>query len=127
MSATAATTHVLLAVHSQGLARVLEHLLGSLPHIQTSRVGVATATLRSPDVIVASARMMGSGTALSPAALRRACPRARLIMITDREWWGDEVGVGPVDASFDEEDVVRCFLPIVQILAAGTVFPVAAD
>src|SRR6478609_1145355 len=108
MSATAATTHVLLAVHSAGLARVLEHLLRGVPHIETSRVGAAAAARRSPDVIVASARMMGRGSALAPAALRRACPRARLIMITDREWWGDEVGVGPVDASFDEEDVVRC-------------------
>jgi DNA-binding NarL/FixJ family response regulator len=133
MSVSTTSTHVLLAVDSPGLLRVLEHLLRDLPDVEVSRAPGETAldrgpALPAPDVIVTSARMMGRGRALSTAALRRACPRSRLIVITaDREWWRDEVGLGAADASFDEEDVVRCLLPIVQILAAGALFPVAAD
>jgi hypothetical protein len=127
-STITATARVLLAVESPGLLRVLEHLLRDIPDVMITR---GTGLPRpgddaAPDVIVASARMMGKGSSFSAADLRRACPGARLIVITaDREWWRDEVGLGTADASFDEEDVVRCLVPIVQILRAGT-FPANA-
>jgi DNA-binding NarL/FixJ family response regulator len=130
MSVSAAATRIFLAVESPSLRRVIEHLLRDLPDMElarTTEMDVLAGLVPGPDVIVVSARMMGRGNALSAAALRRACPHARIIVITaDREWWWDEVAQGTADASFDEEDVVRCLAPIVQILAAGT-FPVAAD
>jgi DNA-binding NarL/FixJ family response regulator len=126
-----ATVRVLLAVESPGLLRVLEHLLHDVPGVTITRAGTGLplpggAGTVAPDVIVASARMMGKGSSFSAADLRRACPGARLIVITaDHEWWRDEVRLATADASFDEEDVVRCLVPIV--LAAGTPFAAIAD
>lgn len=81
----------------------------------------------APDVIVTTTRMMKRGGFVSPSQIRWLSPGSKLIVITaDREWWQETDVPGLADASFDEEDVVRCLPPIVGILAAGT-STVAAD
>jgi DNA-binding NarL/FixJ family response regulator len=117
------SARILLAVDSSGLLRVLEHLLHDLPRIEIHRsTNIARDAVRlTPDVIVTTTRMMGRDGSPSAAELRRLAPGSKLILITaDREWWQQTEMPGVADASFDEEDVVRCLPPIVHILATGS-------
>src|SRR5260370_35987893 len=121
------SARILLAVDSSGLLRVLEHLLQDLPRIEIHRsTNMARDAVRlAPDVIVTTTRMMERGGAPPPAELRRLSPGSKVILITtDREWWQEKEAPGLADASFDEEDVVRCLPPIVHILVTGA--PTAA-
>jgi DNA-binding NarL/FixJ family response regulator len=116
-----APTRILLAVGSPGLLRVIEHLLRELPGVEITTSQSAAAVLAdafgtAPDVIVTSARLLGS-PGPSVAELRRLCPRSKLVFITDGLDWVEDAREASADASLEEEDLVTSLVPIVHALA----------
>jgi hypothetical protein len=115
---------ILLALASPSLVRVAQHLLHEIPAVElrvcpSGLAVVGEAARLLPDVLVVSARFLGRERFDGVAALRGVAPAAKLVVITsDEEPWLEHDGrLQGIDASLEEEDLVRALLPIVHILS----------
>lgn len=113
-------TRILLAITSPKMGRVIEHLLRELPGMEvvdrpTSAAALCRDAVRlAPDVIVTSVRLLHRQGGLDE--LRRFAPQSKVIVITCDEDFGVR-DTRAADASLEEEDLVRGFLPILHTLA----------
>jgi hypothetical protein len=121
-----ATTKVLIAVSSKGLARAIQHVLhgqGGISGIDfaDSRQEIADQARRlRPALIIVNSRWLGQEAGAVLTRLKRASPDSKLVQTFSFEEFGRSAARGIVDARVLEETLVRRLPAIVRRLTNRT-------
>jgi hypothetical protein len=121
-----ATTKVLIAVRSQGLARAIQHVLrgqGGISGIEfadPSKELTEQAERLHPALIIVNSRWLGGEAGAALARLKRVSPDSKLVQTCSFEEFGRSTERGVVDARVLEDTLVRRLPAIVRRLTSRT-------
>ena len=107
------TIKVLVAVKSEALARVIQHILHGQAGISgidfaDSEQGLMEQAQRlCPGLIIVNSRLLGRDAAAALTQLKRASPQSKLILTCNFEEFSRSIGSGIVDARVLDETLVQ--------------------